>query len=67
VVYDPDDPLGHLYDVDDGENPFAGMFSPVFINAVLPESTVITLGDWNHLPAEVAFANKGILAPYVDL
>ncbi|RPD52896.1 hypothetical protein L227DRAFT_596513 [Lentinus tigrinus ALCF2SS1-6] len=32
VIYDPNDPYKHLYDVDD-------------------ESTVITLGDWYHLPA----------------
>ncbi|TFK86664.1 multicopper oxidase [Polyporus arcularius HHB13444] len=32
VIYDPQDPYKHLYDVDD-------------------ESTIITIGDWYHLPA----------------
>jgi hypothetical protein len=26
-------------------------------------STVISLADWHHLPAQQAFANKSILAP----
>ncbi|KAG6900039.1 hypothetical protein C0993_003831 [Termitomyces sp. T159_Od127] len=38
VVYDPDDPFRHLYDVDDGSF----------------QNTVITLADWYHTPAPSA-------------
>ena len=44
VIYDPDDPLADLYDIDD-------------------ETTVITLGDWYHEPAEQAFADPTIVTP----
>ena len=47
MIYDPDDPLADLYDVDN-------------------ETTVITLADWYHETAEVAFADKTILAPTPD-
>ncbi|KAG2062736.1 laccase, partial [Suillus decipiens] len=53
VIYDPDDPLAYMYDVDDGER-IIGLYSSsdhhVF---VLLASTVITLSDWYHVVAPV--------------
>ncbi|KAF8988654.1 Cupredoxin [Cyathus striatus] len=38
VVYDPQDPYRHLYDVDDGK-------------CTKDQTTIITLGDWYHIPS----------------
>ena len=47
VIYDPEDPLADLYDVDDGESPmdFLSAFRLV-IQVTQTENTVITLSDW---------------------
>lgn len=64
VIYDPLDPLRLLYDIDDGS---CSDQNPVFFcNSLLSRSlasTVITLADWYHQPAEAAFADKTIIAP----
>lgn len=43
---DPDDPLKHLYDVDDGE--YFGSYSSLTLRVPV-ESTIITLMDWSVL------------------
>ena len=43
IIYDPEDPLGYLYDVDDGT---AIMILSVRLPKPPTESTVITLADW---------------------
>ena len=44
VIYDPEDPQKHLYDVDNGTCFIYGSSSETFIYS--PEDTVITLADW---------------------
>ncbi|EIM91692.1 laccase [Stereum hirsutum FP-91666 SS1] len=58
VIYDIEDPLKYLYDVDDGRCPTASRapFTQVD-NGFFIESTVITLGDWFHVVSPEAFNN----------
>jgi iron transport multicopper oxidase len=59
VIYDPKDPHGRLYDVDNGEIGFKLQMG--FVNSFLAEFTIITLGDWYHYVSAEA-----PLAPSVD-
>ncbi|KAJ7152137.1 laccase [Mycena filopes] len=57
VVYDPNDPLKSLYDVDDG-NPNSNLFRS------LSDSTIITLAEWYHVLAPAgqnSFFKTGIV------
>ena len=58
VVYDPNDPQRHLYDVDNGEHLSIGIL--ICISPTHSESTVITLSDWYHVAARL-----GPRFPYV--
>jgi hypothetical protein len=44
VIYDPEDPLAYMYDVDDGEREIGSYESSD--RHVSPASTVITIADW---------------------
>jgi iron transport multicopper oxidase len=59
-IIDPNDPLGHLYDVDDGEKlhfltlsshtgscPIPS-YNDTDLTCPLSDSTIITLADWYH-------------------
>jgi iron transport multicopper oxidase len=48
AVYDPNDPLAHLYDVDDGKHTCTLLAILVLKPEFSLESTVITLADWYH-------------------
>ncbi|KAJ7892586.1 laccase [Mycena olivaceomarginata] len=52
VVYDPHDPAKYLYDVDDGGYPTNDDIA--VLSQLPPESTIITLADWYHLPSTQA-------------
>ena len=62
VVYDPADPLKHLYDVDDGKWTLTRSLDSI-ITMISSASTVITLGDWYHQPAQVDSADLTVIAP----
>lgn len=53
VVYDPFDPLGWLYDVDDGRILLALPLQSYAYRATTVNSTVITLADWYHFAARL--------------
>lgn len=64
-IPDPADILKPYYDFDDRawfrhHLPYIQLY---FFNEA---STVVTLQDWDHQPALVAFEDKQILAPYVQ-
>lgn len=44
VIYDPEDPLAYLYDVDDGKHSYETLAETD--SHRVPETTVITLADW---------------------
>jgi hypothetical protein len=46
VIYDPNDPLAYMYDVDDGKRVLIDLYQNSDPSRVPPESTVITLSDW---------------------
>jgi iron transport multicopper oxidase len=47
IIYDPQDPQKHMYDIDDG---MTVIFLARLFNWLIssPDDTVITLGDWYH-------------------
>jgi iron transport multicopper oxidase len=46
VIYDPNDPLAYMYDVDDGKRVLIDLYQNSDPSRLSPESTVITLSDW---------------------
>ncbi|KAH0830311.1 laccase [Lanmaoa asiatica] len=49
VIYDPEDPHKHLYDIDNGMYFIRDSLNETLIDS--PENTVITLADWYHIPS----------------
>jgi hypothetical protein len=47
IIYDPNDPHKHLYDVDNGEVDILTDFS--LAETFSPDGTIITLADWYHI------------------
>ena len=46
IIYDPDDPHAHLYDVDDGLSIIPTIRPACAADHTFTENTIITLADW---------------------
>lgn len=59
IIKDRQDPHQRLYDIDDGE--FCARTTSGIEDSYYPsDSTIITLGDWYHLPSPEVIVNSSL-------